>query len=96
MQTEQTIIEFTTVEEIINTIHLGNKDNFLTDFKTWLEVVINTVQTVKLSIELGGTDEQKEMFKDYTNADLVGCKSMKWVDDGKHNLTVTYSLKQDQ
>ena len=89
------VIEFKTIEEIINTVHLGNKDNFLTDFKGWLEIVLNTVQTVRMSIELGGTPEQKEQYKNCTNSELVGCNAMKWIDDGKHNMSITVTLKDD-
>ncbi len=82
-------IEFKTIEEIINTIHMGNKDDFLIDFKSWLEIVLNTTQTVRMSIELGGTPEQKEQYKKVSNSELIGCSSMKWIDDGKHNISIT-------
>lgn len=92
---EQKVIEFATIEEIINAIHLGNKDNFLIDFKGWLDVVINATQTVKVSIELGGTPEQKEKYKDFKNSELIGCTTMKWVDDGMHNISINYSVKNE-
>jgi len=85
--------EFKTIEDIINTVHIGNKDNFLVDFKAWLEIVLNTVQTTKLSIELGGTEEQKEEYSKVSNSSLVGCSSMKWIDDGKHNLSIKVIIK---
>lgn len=91
METEK-VIEFKTIEEIIDYIHMGNKDNFLTDFKAWLEIVLNTTQTVRMSIELGGTPEQKEQYKDIPNSELIGCKTMKWIDDGKHNISINVSL----
>jgi len=87
------VIEFKTIEDIINTIHLGNKDNFLVDFKAWLEIVLNTVQTVKLSIELGGTEEQKKEYSKVSNSSLIGCSSMKWIDDGKHDISIKVTTK---
>lgn len=92
---EQNVVEFKTIEEIINTIHLGNKDNFLIDFKAWLEIVLNTTQTVRMSIELGGTPEQKEQYKDSKNSELIGCSSMKWVDDGMHNISINVTVKDE-
>ena len=91
---ENKVVEFKTIEEIINTIHLGNKDNFLVDFKSWLEVVINTTQTVRINIELGGSDAQKKQYKKVKNADLIGCSSMKWVDDGMHNISINLSTNK--
>ena len=90
---EQKVIEFKTIEEIINTIHLGNKDNFLVDFKGWLEIVLNTIQTVRMSVEIGGTPEQKEQYKAIKNSELIGCSTMKWVDDGMHNMFINVSMK---
>lgn len=85
--------EFKTIEEIINTIHLGNKDNFLVDFKAWLEVTLNAAHMVRLSIELSATPEQKEQYKDKKNSELLGCNSLKWVDDGKHNISIKVTTK---
>ena len=95
MNKEQ-VIEFSTIEEIINTIHIGNKDAFLTDFKAWLDIVVNTTQTVRMTIELGGTDEQKDQYKDIANSELIGCKTMKWIDDGKHNISITVTMQDEQ
>lgn len=95
MNKEQ-VIEFSTIEEIINTIHIGNKDAFLTDFKAWLEIVINATQTVRMSIEIAGTDEQKEQYNQMANSELVGCKTMKWIDDGKHNISITVTMQDEQ
>jgi hypothetical protein len=86
-------IEFLTIKEIIDTIHMGNKDNFLVDFKSWLEIVINTTHSVRMAIDLGGTEEQKKEYKSVKNSDLVGCNSMKWIDDGKHNISIKINTK---
>lgn len=91
---EPKTFEFKTIEEIINTIHLGNKDNFLIDFKAWLEVVLNTTHTVKLSIEVAGTPEQKEKYKNFKNSELIGCSSMKWIDDGMHNIYISVTTPE--
>lgn len=42
METEQKPKEynFLTIEDIINNIHIGNKETFLTDFKSWLDGAI--------------------------------------------------------
>lgn len=92
---EQKVIQFSTIEQIINTIHIGNKDNFITDFKGRLDVVINATQMVKINLELGGTAEQKEQYKDCKNSELIGCTTMKWVDDGMHNISIQVSVKDE-
>lgn len=92
---ENNVIEFKTIEEIIDTIHIGNKDNFFIDFKAWLDIVLNATQMVKMNIELAGTPEQKEQYKDCKNSELIGCSSMKWVDDGMHNISIHLTVKED-
>jgi hypothetical protein len=92
---EEKLIEFTTIEQIIDAIHLGNKDNFLTDFRGWLEAVINMTQTVRTVVEISADEEQKELYNNMPNSKLVGCSSMKWIDDGKHNFSISVVLKED-
>ena len=83
--------EFLTIEDIINNIHMGNKNAFAQDFIAWLDIVCNTVQSVKMGIEFVG--KQKE-FENFKPSELVGCKTMKWVDDGKHNISINVSFKK--
>jgi hypothetical protein len=88
------VIELKTVADIINHIHMGNKENFLVDFRAWLDIVVNTAQTVRMGIEVAGTDEQKAKYNTTPTSELIGCESMRWIDDGKHNISINVTLAE--
>ena len=46
--------------------------------------------------KLINSDEQKEQYNQMANSELVGCKTMKWVDDGKHNISITVTMQDQQ
>ncbi len=85
------VLEFKTLEEIINTIHLGNKENFIVDFKAWLDVVVNVAQAFKIAQKLAGKPTDFDVKK---ISEIIGCTSMKWIDDGKHNMSIKFYEKK--
>ena len=47
-----------------------------------------------MGIEVAGTDEQKAKYNTTPTSELIGCESMKWIDDGKHNISINVTLAE--
>ena len=78
--------EFETLEQIQDVINKDNIDNFIVDFKNYLNYYIDYIDKKKA--------EHPE-FKDKKNSELIK-SSMMWIDDGKNNLyPPIFKEKQD-